>query len=114
MPCYLLQENCSDPFFYACPHLSGGALGALALVLFQVALAQADRLRGDLGELVLADELHRVLERERDRRGEADGPGPAGGGGCGGAVGRCSVYPPAVGPGGGAGGVSPPPRNPAG
>src|SRR5258708_36584825 len=92
MPCYLLQENCSDPFFYACPHLSGGALGALALVLFQVALAQADRLRGDLGELVLADELHRVLARERDRRGAGPRPPPAGGAGWGGSAGVFVVH----------------------
>src|SRR5258708_14231481 len=93
MPCYLLQENCSDPFFYACPHLSGGALGALALVLFQVALAQADRLRGDLGELVLADELHRVLERERDRRGGGGGLVLAGGAGLGELLGLDRVSP---------------------
>src|SRR5258708_32615592 len=96
MPCYLLQENCSDPFFYACPHLSGGALGALALVLFQVALAQADRLRGDLGELVLADELHRVLERERDRRGGVGGLGLPGGGGGGGGRGALWVRHPGL------------------
>src|SRR4051812_15472336 len=52
--------------------LRGGALGALALVFLEEALAQADRLRRDLGELVVADELHRVLERERDRRREVD------------------------------------------
>src|SRR3954454_17816698 len=52
--------------------LGGGALGALALVLLEEALAQADRLRGDLGELVVADEFHCVLEGERDRRREVD------------------------------------------
>src|SRR5918992_4589609 len=48
------------------------ALGAPALVLLEMALAQADRLRRDLGELVVADELDRVLERELDRRREQD------------------------------------------
>src|SRR5262245_9485528 len=52
--------------------LCRGAVGALALVLFQEALAQADRLRRDLGELVVADEFHRVLEGELDRRREQD------------------------------------------
>ena len=41
-------------------------------MFLEVALAQADRLRGDLGQLVVADELHRVLEREPDRRREQD------------------------------------------
>src|SRR5918992_3891726 len=50
----------------------GGALGALALVLFKEALAQTDRLRRDLGELVVADELDRVLQGECDRRREQD------------------------------------------
>src|SRR5258706_5053588 len=58
----------SDPF-----SLGGRAFLALALMLFQEALAEANRLRRDLGELVVADELDRVLERQRDRRGEVDG-----------------------------------------
>src|SRR5688572_3202783 len=52
--------------------LGRGARLALALVLFEEALAQADRLRRDLGQLVLADEFHRVFECERDRRREQD------------------------------------------
>src|SRR5258706_6664002 len=69
----------SDPF-----SLGGRAFLALALMLFQEALAEANRLRRDLGELVVADELDRVLERQRDRRGGGDGlglsPGAGGGG----------------------------------
>ena len=36
----------------------------LALVLLQVALAEADRLRRDLDQLVVVDELDRLFERE--------------------------------------------------
>src|SRR5690606_35730301 len=53
--------------------LGGGAVGAAALVLLEVALAQADGLGRDLDELVVADELDRVLERELDGRREVDG-----------------------------------------
>src|ERR1044071_8106237 len=52
--------------------LGSGALGAPALVLSEVALAQPDRLGRDLDQLVVADELDRVLEREPDRRREQD------------------------------------------
>src|SRR5690606_3217871 len=42
----------------------GLAARPLALVFLQVALADADRLRRDLGEFVVGDELDRVLERQ--------------------------------------------------
>src|SRR5512140_566601 len=48
------------------------ARGALALVLLQVPLADADRLRRALGQFVVGDELDGVLERELDRRRERD------------------------------------------
>jgi hypothetical protein len=41
-------------------------------VLLQVALADADRLGRDLDQLVVGDELDRVLERELDRRRDLD------------------------------------------
>jgi hypothetical protein len=44
-------------------------LGALALVLFEEALANEDGLRRDLEQLVVRDELRVVLEREWDGRG---------------------------------------------
>src|SRR5512143_3724285 len=44
----------------------------LPLVLFQEALADADRLRRDLHEFVVGDELDGVLERQRDRRRQRD------------------------------------------
>ena len=44
----------------------------LALVLLQVALADADRLRRDLDQLVVGDELDRVFERQLDRRRDLD------------------------------------------
>ena len=44
----------------------------LALVLLQVALADADRLRRDLDQLVVGDELDRVLQRQLDRRRDLD------------------------------------------
>src|ERR1700759_4140652 len=47
---------------------AGLLLEALALVLLEVALAQADRLGRDLDELVVVDELDRRLERELARR----------------------------------------------
>jgi hypothetical protein len=37
-----------------------------------MALADADRLRRDLRQLVVGDELDRVFERELDRRSERD------------------------------------------
>jgi hypothetical protein len=45
---------------------------ALAVVLLQVALADADRLRRDLHQFVVGDELDRVLERQLDRRRDLD------------------------------------------
>jgi hypothetical protein len=41
-------------------------------VLLQVALAQPDRLRRDLDQLVVVDELDRVFERQLDRRRQQD------------------------------------------
>ncbi len=57
------------------PHTRGlrrFAARLLALVFFQVALADSNRLRRDLDQLVVGDELDRVLERELDGRGERD------------------------------------------
>src|SRR5688572_15522438 len=48
------------------------ALLALALVLREQLLAQANARRRDLDELVVVDELERLLERELDRRGQDD------------------------------------------
>src|SRR5262245_20924620 len=48
------------------------AAGTLALVLFESALAQPDLLRRDLDELVVRDELHRLLQRVADRRDQDD------------------------------------------
>ena len=48
------------------------ARGALAVVLLQVALAQADRLGRDLHQFVVVDELDRVLQRQLDRRRDLD------------------------------------------
>ena len=57
---------------------SGGALGglgsrlALALVLGEQLLAQAHARRRHFDELVVVDELERLLEREPDRRRQDD------------------------------------------
>jgi hypothetical protein len=48
------------------------ARGPLAVVFLQVALADADALGRDLHQLVVGDELHRVLERQLDRRRDLD------------------------------------------
>ena len=52
--------------------LGGGPVRALALVLLQEALAQADGFRRDLDQLVVGDEFHRVFQRQADRRHEVD------------------------------------------
>src|SRR6185437_5130528 len=49
------------------------ASGALAVGLFEEALADADRQGRHLDELVVGDEFHRILQRERNRRGQQDG-----------------------------------------
>jgi hypothetical protein len=48
------------------------SVGALALVRLQVPLAQPDRLRRDLHQLVVGDELDGRLEGQLDGRGEND------------------------------------------
>src|SRR5881398_3581388 len=48
------------------------ARGAPALRLLEQALAQADRGGRDLDQLVVRDELDRILERQLDGRGEED------------------------------------------
>ena len=48
------------------------ALRAPALVFLEVALAHADRLRRDLDQLVVVDEIDGVLERQLDRRRDLD------------------------------------------
>src|SRR5688572_26375293 len=55
---------------YAGMTLGRLARGALAVAFRQVALAQADRLRGHLDQFVVVDEFHRPFERELDRRRE--------------------------------------------
>nr|GEU28058.1 hypothetical protein [Tanacetum cinerariifolium] len=45
----------------------------LALVLFQVALAQTDRFRGDFHQFVVVDEFDSVFQRHLDRRHQAHG-----------------------------------------
>src|SRR5690606_5563607 len=47
------------------------ARGPLAVHFGAQLLAQADRLRRDLDQLVVVDELQRLLERELDRRHQA-------------------------------------------
>src|SRR5450830_1707251 len=49
------------------------AAGLLALVLFQEALAQANRFRGDLDQLVVGDEFHRVFQRHLHGRHQTHG-----------------------------------------
>src|SRR5690606_8389132 len=51
---------------------SSGLLLAPPLVLAQQFLPQADARRRDLDELVVVDELERLLEREADRRRQQD------------------------------------------
>src|SRR5256885_5130297 len=48
------------------------ARSALALVLGQVALANADALGGDFHQLVVLDEFHRVFQRQVDRGRDLD------------------------------------------
>src|SRR5450830_2013744 len=55
------------------------AAGLLALVLFQEALAQANRFRGDLDQLVVGDEFHRVFQRHLHGRHQTHGFVGAGG-----------------------------------
>src|SRR6266481_2710855 len=45
----------------------------LALVLEQIPLANADRLRRDFDQLVVGDEFHGVFKRELDRWRQRDG-----------------------------------------
>src|SRR5687767_11922168 len=53
--------------------LRGNARGALPLVLLKETLPDADRLRRDLNELVVRDQLDRRLERDVDRGRETHG-----------------------------------------
>src|SRR5512146_1890854 len=55
------------------------ALGALTVLLLQEALADADTYRGDFHQLVVGDELDRILQRQRNRRRQQDGIILAGG-----------------------------------
>src|ERR1700736_4135012 len=46
---------------------------ALAVLLFQVALADADRNRGDFNQLIFGDEFHGVFQVQLDRRSQDEG-----------------------------------------
>src|SRR6478735_6209338 len=50
---------------------SSAARGPLAIDFGALFLAQADRVRRDLDQLVVGDELQRLLERHLDRRDQA-------------------------------------------
>ena len=49
------------------------AAGALAFVLFEMALAQADAFGGDFDEFVVFDEFHAVFQRQLDGGRDFDG-----------------------------------------
>ncbi len=55
-----------------CPLFRLDAPGALAVVFLERTLAQPDRRRSDLHQLVVLDELHRLLEGVANRRREHD------------------------------------------